>query len=45
MAYVAQAAWILNETVRENVLMGTPLEESRCDPLPMILFNTVRFTV
>jgi ATP-binding cassette, subfamily C (CFTR/MRP), member 1 len=32
VAYVPQTAWIMNETVRENVLMGKPLEERRYEP-------------
>ena len=30
LAYVPQTAWIMNETVRENVLMGKPMDEARC---------------
>ena len=30
LAYVPQTAWIMNETVRENILMGAPLDEARC---------------
>jgi ATP-binding cassette subfamily C (CFTR/MRP) protein 1 len=29
IAYVAQSAWILNDTVQNNVLFGTPLDERR----------------
>jgi ATP-binding cassette, subfamily C (CFTR/MRP), member 1 len=30
ISYVPQTAWIMNETVRENVLLGAPLDEARC---------------
>jgi ATP-binding cassette, subfamily C (CFTR/MRP), member 1 len=30
VAYVPQTAWIMNETIRENVLMGKPMDEDRC---------------
>jgi ATP-binding cassette, subfamily C (CFTR/MRP), member 1 len=29
IAYVPQTAWIMNESIRENICMGTPLEEDR----------------
>lgn len=29
MAYVAQQAWILNETLKENILFGQPFDEAR----------------
>lgn len=29
VAYAAQSAWILNATIRENILFGEPLDESR----------------
>ncbi len=29
MAYVAQQAWILNETLQENILFGRDLNEAR----------------
>ena len=29
VAYVAQQAWILNTTLRENVLFGLPFDEAR----------------
>lgn len=29
VAYVAQTAWIINATLKENVLMGRPLDEAR----------------
>lgn len=32
VAYVPQTAWIMNESVRENVLMGDKLEERRYVP-------------
>ncbi|KAA0148956.1 hypothetical protein FNF28_07401 [Cafeteria roenbergensis] len=31
VAYVPQAAWITNETVRENILCGEPCDEARLD--------------
>lgn len=30
LAYVPQTAWIMNETLRENVLLGLPMDEERC---------------
>jgi ATP-binding cassette, subfamily C (CFTR/MRP), member 1 len=30
LAYVPQTAWVMNETVRENVLMGEPMNQVRC---------------
>lgn len=30
LAYVPQSAWIMNETLRENVLLGLPMDEERC---------------
>jgi ATP-binding cassette, subfamily C (CFTR/MRP), member 1 len=32
VAYVPQTAWIMNETLRENILMGQPLDERRYVP-------------
>ena len=29
VAYVPQQAWILNETLRENILFGLPYDETR----------------
>ncbi|KAJ1547646.1 hypothetical protein HK096_001625, partial [Nowakowskiella sp. JEL0078] len=29
VAYVAQSAWLLNSTIRENILFGLPFEETR----------------
>lgn len=29
VAYVAQTAWIINATLKENILMGRPLDEAR----------------
>jgi ABC-type multidrug transport system fused ATPase/permease subunit len=29
VAYVAQSAWILNTSVRENILFGLPYDEER----------------
>ncbi|KAJ3114501.1 hypothetical protein HDU96_002015 [Phlyctochytrium bullatum] len=29
IAYVPQAAWLLNASIRDNILFGTPLDESR----------------
>ena len=29
VAYAAQSAWILNATVKENILFGHPLDEAR----------------
>ncbi|KAJ3414390.1 hypothetical protein HDV05_006664 [Chytridiales sp. JEL 0842] len=29
VAYVAQTAWLLNATIRDNILMGSPLEADR----------------
>jgi ATP-binding cassette, subfamily C (CFTR/MRP), member 1 len=34
LAYVPQTAWVMNETLRENVLMGEPMDEARCVVLP-----------
>lgn len=31
VAYVAQSAWILNKTVRENILFGLPFDQERYD--------------
>lgn len=31
MAYVAQQAWILNESLKENILFGHPFDEARWD--------------
>lgn len=31
MAYVAQQAWILNDTLINNVLFGQPFDEARWD--------------
>lgn len=36
IAYVPQTAWIMNETVRENVLMGQPMDETRCASQPYL---------
>lgn len=33
LAYVPQTAWIMNETLRENVLLGLPMDEERYVPL------------
>lgn len=30
MAYVPQVAWIMNATLRENILMGSPMDHDRC---------------
>ena len=30
LAYVPQSAWIMNETLRENVLLGLPMDDERC---------------
>ncbi|KAI9354139.1 hypothetical protein DFJ73DRAFT_959118 [Zopfochytrium polystomum] len=29
VAYVAQTAWLLNTTIRDNITMGSPMDESR----------------
>ncbi|KAI9354106.1 P-loop containing nucleoside triphosphate hydrolase protein [Zopfochytrium polystomum] len=29
VSYVAQTAWLLNATIRENITMGTPMDEER----------------
>ena len=29
VAYVAQTAWIINGSLKENILMGKPLDEKR----------------
>ena len=31
VAYVAQSAWILNKTVRENILFGLPFDQDKYD--------------
>ena len=31
VAYVAQSAWILNKTVRENILFGMPFDQAKYD--------------
>lgn len=31
VAYVPQTAWIMNETIRENVCMGKPMDSKRCE--------------
>ena len=44
IAYVPQTAWIMNETVRENVLMGSPMDETRCAPCCTFV-KVVHYTV
>lgn len=45
VAYVAQTAWIINASLRENVLMGRPFDEARYqEVLQVCEMNQVRET-
>lgn len=37
LAYVAQQAWILNATLRDNILFGQEYEEDRCACLRTVI--------
>ena len=43
MAYVAQQAWILNDTLRNNVLFGQPFDQARWDMVIKVHSDTFIF--
>jgi hypothetical protein len=43
VAYAAQTAWILNATVRDNILFGQTFEEERCVLLNISVYDSVMF--
>ena len=43
VAYVPQTAWVMNETIRENICMGTPLDQHRCGT-PNLLITRSKLT-
>lgn len=44
MAYVAQQAWILNDTLKNNVLFGQPFDEARWDMVVAVRLSFVPHT-
>jgi ABC-type iron transport system FetAB ATPase subunit len=43
IAYAAQESWVQNETIRDNILFGSPYEEERYQKGLATLFNSGRY--